>query len=160
MELLAHDPDSRQYVLGRLDREHITTLAERGKAVLATGQAVELCYQPGDATWYSLIIAPVSQLRGAGGGGTSGFMPTSYIGVHNEDAYVIVYAQREEAHWCCPEDDMEWLASKFDVSEASQLAIAELLKAVFDSRPLRKETHEHSDGRSARSSDRARQGVA
>lgn len=130
--LLSHDPASRQYVLDRLDRDHIEALAEQAKvALFVHDKAIELCYQPGDATWYSIIIAPISGVFGAPGGGSGENPVRSYIGATKTATYAVVYSQREQVAFCDPEDDMEWIAQKFDVTEASQLAIAELLKAVF-----------------------------
>ena len=132
MLLLGHDPASREYVLDRLDRDHILALAAQAKSALFDyDKAVELCYQPGDATWYSIIIAPVAGVFGAPGGGSGDDYVRSYIGATKTATYVIVYAQRGQAVWCTRDDSMEWIASKFDVTEASQLAIAELLHEVF-----------------------------
>jgi hypothetical protein len=129
--LLAHDPASRKYVLDRLDGDHIAWLAHGAQAALLAGKSIEIAYMPGDATWYSLVIAQVDDIIGAPGGGhlTDDHLTQSYLG--GIGTYVIVYAQRNQAHFYSPGDDIEWLASKFDVTEASQLAIAELLKAVL-----------------------------
>lgn len=129
--LLSHDPDSRKYVLDRLDGEHIAWLAHDGQAALLAGKTIEVTYMPGDATWYSIVIAQVDDIIGAPGGGhvTDEYLCQSYVG--GIGTYVIVYAQRNQAFFYAPGDDVEWLATKFDVSEASQLAIAELLKAVI-----------------------------
>jgi len=57
-------------------------------------------------------------------------MPTSFIG--GEGSYVLVYAQREQATYFSPErEDWEWIASKVTDSNASAVAIAQLLEAVF-----------------------------
>ena len=137
MSLLSHEPASREYVLGRLDREHIADLADQAQSCLRElGRAVELAYMPGDATWYSITIAPVWHVVGAGGGGhrpgVEGSFDTSYIGVHdNRNIFLIAHAQSGQVVFCSDQEDWEWIAQKFDTTEASQLAIAELLKAVF-----------------------------
>ena len=143
--LLSHDPDSRKYVLDRLDREHIATIAERARVRLARGEAVELSYMPGDATWYSLVITPVHRTIGAPGGGHVKGSPVttdydqSYIGVYGPlTAYVIFHAQTKSGVFCSAEEDWEWITQEFNTTEASQLAIAELLKAVFDSQAAEK----------------------
>jgi hypothetical protein len=136
MSLLSHEPASREYVLGRLDREHIADLADQAQSCLRElGRAVELCYMPGDATWYSLTIAPVWHVVGAPGGGHSdsaNSFDTSYIGVHDKrNIFLIAHGQSGQVVFCSDQEDWEWIAQKFDTTEASQLAIAELLKAVF-----------------------------
>lgn len=120
----------REYVLKNLDREHINEIAWKTRQALANG-AVEMCYQPGDATWYSLTLTSVPVLVGAGGGGTGGYAPSSFIGGVGFGRYLIVYAQREKAVWFEYGDDLEWVALKLSDNEASALAIAELLKAIF-----------------------------
>ena len=46
MSLLSHDPTSREYVLGRLDREHIAELADQAQTCLRElGRAVERTMQ-------------------------------------------------------------------------------------------------------------------
>ncbi len=137
MSLLSHDPPSREYILGRLDRGHIRELADQASSSLfELGHAIELCYMPGDATWYSLTIAPVWHTVGAPGGGHHDMsnVDQSYIGVHDSrNVFLIAYAQIDQVVFCSDEEDWEWIAAKFDKSTpASQLAIAELLKAVFD----------------------------
>ena len=127
--LFAHDTAAREYVLGRFDRDHIADLAEQAKLALAKGETIELAYMPGDMTWYSIIIAPLWNLGSAPSVGATDGHPQSYIGGIGQ--YVIVHAQSESVAWCSHGDDMEWVASKFATTEASQLAIAELLKAVF-----------------------------
>lgn len=133
--LLSHEPAAREYVLGRLDRSHITDLAQEAKAILSgRDEAVELCYMPGDATWYSLVITPVLHVVGAAGGGhvEKYTFDQSYIGVHGPmNVFVIFHAQSETAVFCSDQEDWEWVATRFPTSEASQLAIAELLKEVF-----------------------------
>jgi hypothetical protein len=138
MSLLSHEPASREYVLGRLDREHIADLADQAQSCLRElGRAVELCYMPGDATWYSITIAPMWHVIGAQGGGhspdSSGMIDQSYVGIHdNRNIFLIAHAQTREVVFCSDQEDWEWIAQKFDTTEASQLAIAELLKAVFN----------------------------
>ena len=144
--LLAHDPPSREYVLNRLDREHIGELADQAQTCLrSTGRAVELCYMPGDATWYSIVIAPVWHVIGAPGGGhlkglgEGGDLDVSYIGVNGSlNVFVIFHAQSGSTVFCSDQEDWEWIAQKFETTEGSQLAIAELLKAVFDSQAAEK----------------------
>lgn len=140
MSLLNHEPAAREYVLGRLDREHIAELADQAQSCLRElGQAVELCYMPGDATWYSITITPVWHVVGASGGGhsaTDADVAQSYIGLHdNLKVFLIAHAQTEKAVFCTDQEDWEWIAQKFPTTEASQLAIAELLKAVFSTEP-------------------------
>ena len=80
MSLLNHEPASREYVLGRLDREHIADLADQAQSCLRElGRAVELCYMPGDATWYSITIAPMWHVIGAPGGGHVDRMPDTPV---------------------------------------------------------------------------------
>lgn len=136
MSLLSHEPASREYVLGRLDREHITELADQAQSCLRElGRAVELCYMPGDATWYSITIAPMWHVIGAPGGGhreDADALDQSYIGIHgSQNIFLIAHAQSGQVVFCSDQEDWEWIAQKFDTTEASQLAIAELLKAVF-----------------------------
>jgi hypothetical protein len=136
MSLLRDHPASREYVLGRLDREHIADLADQAQSCLRElGRAVELCYMPGDATWYSITIAPVWHVVGASGGGhidSSNSYDQSFVGVHDSrNIFLIVHAQTGGAVFCSDQEDWEWIAQKFDSTPASQLAIAELLKAVF-----------------------------
>lgn len=136
MSLLSHEPASREYVLGRLDREHIAELADQAQSCLRElGRAVELCYMPGDATWYSITIAPVWHVIGAPGGGhreDGDRLDQSYVGVHDSrNIFMIAYAQSGGVVFCSDQEDWEWIAQKFDSTPASQLAIAELLKAVF-----------------------------
>jgi hypothetical protein len=138
MSLLSHEPASREYVLGRLDREHIAELADQAQSCLRElGRAVELCYMPGDATWYSITIAPVWHVVGAPGGGHRSNdgayddVEQSYYGVRDRKVFMIAYAQKNEVVFCSDDEDWEWIAQKFDSTPASQLAIAELLKAVF-----------------------------
>jgi hypothetical protein len=128
----------REFVLDRLDRDHINDLAEQAKlALFIQNMAIELCYQPGDATWYSLIIAPVRGLAGAPGGGTGDNAAQSYIGNSprlqetGHHTFIIVYAQRETVAWFKADDDFEWIASKLIDLPGSALAIAQLLKAIF-----------------------------
>ena len=138
MLLLGHDLPSRQYVLDRLDRDHIRRLAEQAKVPLREmGRTVELTYMPGDATWYSIVIAPVSDVIGAPGGGhlkplEGGGDRQSYIGANGPlPVFMIAHAQSEKVVFCGDNEDWEWIAQKFDTTEASQLAIAELLYEVF-----------------------------
>lgn len=136
MSLLSHEPASREYVLGRLDREHIAELADQAQSCLhELGQAVELCYMPGDATWYSITIAPMWHVIGAPGGGhrtDSTDEDQSYVGINSpQNIFLIAHAQSGQVVFCSDQEDWEWIAQKFDTTEASQLAIAELLKAVF-----------------------------
>lgn len=137
MSLLSHEPASREYVLGRLDRGHIRELADQAQSCLRElGRPVELCYMPGDATWYSITIAPMWHVIGAPGGGhsdTTDAVDQSYIGIHgSRNIFLIAYAQTGQVVFCSDQEDWEWIAQKFDSTPASQLAIAELLKAVFD----------------------------
>jgi hypothetical protein len=123
----------RESVVARLDRDHIENLAEQAKSKLWSGQAVELEYVPGNATWYALILAPVNHLIGAPGGGNTksflGWSPKSFLG---ECTHVVVYAQRERAAWFDPElHDMDWVAAKLTDNEHDVVAIGELLQAVF-----------------------------
>lgn len=117
------------YVIGRLDRQHILDVAEQARVKLQRGQTVELCYQPGDATWYSLILGRVDNVLGAEGGGTAGMGPTSFIG--GEGTYVLVYAQREAATYFSGDENWEWVASKVTDNRASTVAIAQLLGEIF-----------------------------
>lgn len=128
--LLNHDLLAREYVLGRLDRDHIADLAAQAKLALRKGETIELAYMPGDMTWYALIIAPVWNVGSAPSVGATDGTPQSYIGAPG--GYVLVYCQSGRAVWFDNDDDFEWVCTKFeDTPEASQLAIAELLKAVF-----------------------------
>ena len=136
MSLLSHEPASREYVLNRLDREHIASLADQAQSCLRElGRAVELCYMPGDATWYSITIAPMWHVVGAEGGGHAAGhdgWDASYVGIHgDQNIFLIAHAQTEHVVFCSDQEDWEWIAQKFPTTEASQLAIAELLKAVF-----------------------------
>lgn len=129
--LLSHDPDSRAYVLARLDGDHIAWLAHDAQAALLAGKTIEIAYMPGDATWYSVVITQIDDVIGAPGGGhvADDRLRQSYYG--GIGTYIVVYSQRNQAHPYTPGDDVEWLAQKFDTTEASQLALAELLKAVL-----------------------------
>lgn len=136
MSLLSHDPASREYVLGRLDREHIAELADQAQSCLRVlGRAVELCYMPGDGTWYSITIAPMWHVIGAPGGGhleDATFLDQSFVGIHDSrNTFMIAYGQSGEVVFCSDQENWEWIAQKFNSTPASQLAIAELLKAVF-----------------------------
>jgi len=136
MSLLSHEPASREYVLNRLDREHIDELADQAQSCLRElGRAVELCYMPGDATWYSITIAPMWHVIGASGGGHRADavdVDQSYVGIHDSrNIFLIAHAQTDHVVFCSDQEDWEWIAQKFPTTEASQLAIAELLKAVF-----------------------------
>jgi hypothetical protein len=121
----------RAYVLDRLDRAHVETVAANVRSFIFADppQAVEACYQPGDGTWYSLVFAPLA-LTGAEGGGTGGQPPVAY----NGRGVLVAYQQKQAMAVVHPHDlpDLEWLVvERFDVTPASQLAIAELLKEVF-----------------------------
>jgi hypothetical protein len=121
--------EEHTYVVERLDHDHIRELAEQARVKLDRGQTVECCYQPGDATWYSLILARVDNVLGAEGGGTGGLNPHSFIG--GEGTYVLVYAQREQATYFSAEENWEWVASKVTDNRASIVAIGQFLEAVF-----------------------------
>lgn len=132
--ILSNDPKAREYVINRLDHDHIRDLAAAARAELEMGNAVELCYMPGDATWYSITIAVVRATVGAPGGGHSENPTTfasSYIGTHVGDVYMIAHAQSDKVVFCSADESWEWIAQKFDTTAASQLAIAELLFEVF-----------------------------
>lgn len=119
------DDDSKQYVLNRLDHEHIDSIAKQTRTLLASGKAVEAAYQPGDATWYVLVFSkPV--LIGADGGGNDGWPPTSRIG---KDRVFVSWPAHGDTSFT-NDDDPEWVASKFDTTPASQLAIAELIRRI------------------------------
>jgi hypothetical protein len=72
---------------------------------------------------------------GAPGGGhtdSANSFDTSYVGVHDSrNIFLIAHAQGGQVVFCSDQEDWEWIAQKFDMTEASQLALAELLKAVF-----------------------------
>lgn len=119
----------RQYVEAKLDRSQIEELARKAILVLTKGETVELTYQPGDMTWYSIIIAPLWNIVAAPGGGNTTGSAQSYVG--GTGTYIVVYSQKNQAVWVSPGDDMEWACQKFDTTPASQLAIALLLKEIF-----------------------------
>ena len=120
--------EDRAYVIDRLDREHIEELAEKIALSLELGHAIEACYQPGDATWYSLVFGRCTLLGAAGGGGT-GQAPSSWIG---KDRVFIAYTQLSTVASFGEHDDPEWVAMKLTDNRASALAIAQLIKAVMD----------------------------
>jgi hypothetical protein len=122
--------EDRAYVLDRLDREHIEELAEKIALSLELGHAIEACYQPGDATWYSLVFGRCTVLGAAGGGGDYPLSPpSSYIG---QDRVFIAYVQPGSVASFGKHDDPEWVAMKLTDNRASALAIAALIKAVMD----------------------------
>ncbi len=123
----------RQYVIDRLDQDHIDLIAKAVRFVLSCNGAAEACYQPGDGTWYSLVFAPL-ELVGAAGGGTAGSEPSHYRG-----AGVLVLLQQDgDSFVVSPErhgdplDAWTWMVeSNIDTTPASVLAIAVLLEKVF-----------------------------
>jgi len=121
--------EDHAYVVGRLDRDHIETVAAQAREKLQRGQTVECCYQPGDATWYSLILTRVDHVVGAEGGGSGDYSTQSFIG--GESTYVLVYSQREQATYFSGHEDWEWVASKVCDNRAGIVAIGQLLEEVF-----------------------------
>lgn len=128
MSTYSMEAEDRAYVLDRLDQEHIQELAEKIAVSLELGHAIEACYQPGDATWYSLVFGRCTLLGAAGGGGTGG-AATSFIG---KDRVFIAYVQRSTVASFVEGDDPEWVAMKLTDNRASALAIAQLIRAVMD----------------------------
>lgn len=121
--------EDRAYVIDRLDHEHIGELAEKINLGLDLGHAVEACYQPGDATWYSLVLARPF-LHGAAGGGEGGAGPRSYIG---QGRTFIAYVQRGTISDFGERDDPEWVGNKLSPdNNASALAISELIREVME----------------------------
>lgn len=130
--------EEHDFVVKRLDRKHIEELAAQAREKLQRGQAVECCYTPGDATWYSLVLARVDHVLGAYGGGTGkknaldGDPAQSYIG--GEGTYVLVYSQHEKAtYFDTSRQDWEWIASTVCENRVSAVAIGQFLEAVFGS---------------------------
>lgn len=117
----------RDYVLARLDRDHIAELAEQVAVALATGSSIEACYMPGDGTYYALLFAPLNgDVAGAPGGGTNGQPPSRWW---RGDLFVAhgqagTHADFPRGH------DPKFVALQLTDSPASQLAIAELIRAV------------------------------
>lgn len=119
--------DERQYVLARLDREHLESVARQVRDELRDGYPVEACYMPGDGTWYSLVFVPLDVVVGAPGGGTRGQEPHSYF---PGARLLVVYSQRGTLVDLWDSRDLDEAASTLADSPASAVAIAELLKAV------------------------------
>lgn len=124
--MIALTPKEREFVLTRLDREHIADVAARVRAQLNAGAAVEACYMPGDGTWYALVFTPLGLLVGGLGGGTNGNAPhTLFPG----STLLVAYGQNGTLVDLYPNCDLEERAARL-TSSASALAIAELLRAV------------------------------
>jgi len=129
--------EDRDYVLKRLDQEHVRQVAAMVRAWIEAGKSCEACYQPGDGTWYSLVFAPLNVLVGAPGGGTNGQPPKRY----NGHGVLVCYQQEAEVTaggtFVLPGtvqglEELEHIVNKYvETTPASALAIAALLEQVF-----------------------------
>lgn len=117
----------REYVLARLDREHIAEIAERIRYDLEHDHRVEACYQPGDGTSYGLLFVSRGPVAGAVGGGTGNRPPSRYF----TGDVVIVYGQRSTVFDWYEHCDIAYAAACLSDNRASALAISELLRAIF-----------------------------
>lgn len=122
--------EDRAYVLDRLDRAHIAEVAGNVRAHLDRQAVVEACYQPGDATWYSLLFVPLAAVVSGEGGGTAGYGPQSF---YAPGGLLVSYGQRGTcAEIIVGGCDPDFAAEKLSPNPASALAIAELLRAVLE----------------------------
>jgi hypothetical protein len=120
------DPE-REYVVNRLDRDHVVQVAAGVLRELGNGRAVEACYQPGDGTSYALMFVPMGAVVGGNGGGTAGYAPSRWF----NGGTLIVYGQRGSAFDAYSGCDAEYVASELTDNPASALAIAVLLREVL-----------------------------
>lgn len=122
--------EERHRVIDRLDENHIRDLARKARVHLRNRNTVELCYQPGDATWYPLILTHRDDVIGAPGGGGAG-EANSYLSTTGE-VVIVVLANQGTATWYQPGlDDPYWVAGKLIDNNASATAIGCLLEQIF-----------------------------
>ena len=121
---------ARQFVLSRLDKEHVQVCARRAASALEAEGRVEVCYQPGDGTWYALFIATAPVLVGAAGGGTADQSPRTYMG---DATFLVASLQLGTCVWFdALTTDFEWMAQhKLGYGQASAIAVGALLDELF-----------------------------
>lgn len=125
-----------EYILGRLDRAHVVSLAAQAREAWDSGErAWELAYMPGDGTHYGLfftVLRSTVPVFGAPGGGSGDIRPYTITGCKFDDSFVILnWIQRERMIIFGRHDFVHpsWV-EKLDGGEASSLAVAVLLNEI------------------------------
>lgn len=139
-----------EYVLGKLDREHVAELVVKARVTwdLTSAEAFELTYMPGDGTHYALVFTIVRdsfEVYTAEGGGTGAGqgIPARLhsglgIGTAFDGSYAILYyAQRGRAAVIGRHDytSIDWIQETYDCSWGSAVALAVLLNEITGGGP-------------------------